>query len=51
MPLSEDLDRLNSSIRQLQTKWHAWAENVNVLPFPEDRGKAKPNRPPEIPTK
>ena len=34
--------------RRLQIKWHAWAENVNALPFPEDRGEAEPNRPPEI---
>lgn len=32
--------------RTLMAKWRAWAAEVHALPFPEDRGEAKPNRPP-----
>jgi len=28
--------------RRLRTKWHEWAKQANVLPFPEQRGNAKP---------
>jgi arylsulfatase len=33
--------------RRLQASWRAWAAEVNALPFPEERGDARPNRPPE----
>lgn len=32
MPLSDDLDRLNSSIRQLQVKWDMYFSGVEKLP-------------------
>jgi arylsulfatase len=37
--------------RELAAKWRAWAEDVNVFPFPEQRGEPGRNRPPEIKTK
>jgi arylsulfatase len=48
---TEDLSSQHPAmVEQLKAKWHSWAEEVNVLPFPEQRGKSRPNRPPEVPT-
>ncbi len=33
--------------RARMAKWRAWVAEVNVLPFPEDRGEATLNRPPQ----
>lgn len=48
--LSEDRSETDNVIAdhpalaaQLQAKWHAWAEQADVLPFPEQRGKPKSN--------
>ena len=35
--------------RTLKGKWRAWAAEVDVLPFPEERGDAEPNRAPQTP--
>jgi arylsulfatase len=56
--LSDDRSETNNVIaqhpevaRELAAKWRAWAEEVNVLPFPEQRGKPEQNRPAEVPTR
>jgi arylsulfatase len=56
--LSEDRSETNNAVdqypevaRRLQAKWRVWAEEVNALPFPEQRGDGEPNRPPVIPAK
>ena len=54
--LSEDRSETDNIIadhpelaRRLEAKWRTWAKDVNALPFPEDRGDAKPNRAPQAP--
>jgi len=52
--LSEDrsetvnvIDKHTGLASRLRGKWRRWAEESNVLPFPEERGKSQPNRFPE----
>lgn len=54
--LSEDRSETDNLIadhpelaRRLEAKWRTWANDVNALPFPEDRGDPKPNRAPQAP--
>ncbi|MHC4405840.1 MAG: arylsulfatase [Planctomycetota bacterium] len=56
--LSEDRSEMDNIIaqhpevaRELQTKWHAWATEVNVLPFPEERDEDEPNHPSDVQAK
>ena len=41
------IDKHAGLASQLRGKWRHWAEESNVLPFPEVRGKSQPNRFPE----
>jgi arylsulfatase len=55
--LSDDRSETENAIaqhpevaRELAAKWRAWAEDVNALPFPEQRGKPDRNPPPDART-